>query len=171
MSVKTRSFGLGFSFVILTLTGIFFLLGAQDLLKKEDVREITLVAKDMSFYEFDIRHSIFDIRNSENENSNSIIPTPHSNPTLSFKSGERVRITLRNEDQGVFHDIVIVGTNGSTPILEKRLPRMLQYGETESFTFIVPQLEQKELQSNLFEYFCSSHPEMMRGDISIEPSK
>jgi plastocyanin len=166
VSVKTRSFGLGLSFVILTLTGIFFLLGAQGFLTKGEMREITLVAKEMSF-----QIAEFGTANDDNTTPQSAIPTPHSNPTLTFRPGERVRITLRNEDQGVLHDIVIVSTNSSTPIFEKRLPRMLQYGETESFTFTVPQFEQKEIQNNLFEYYCSSHPEMMKGDISIEPGK
>ena len=49
-------------------------------------REITLVARGMTFYL---------------ENGNQ------PNPTLTFKAGERVRIVVRNEDRGISHNLVV----------------------------------------------------------------
>ena len=148
MSVKTKSFGLGITFFILSLTGIL-LFGAQGFLRKDDAREIHLVAKGMSFR----------VEESDIQNSKSITPvspnsTSKSNPILSFKPGEKVKITLRNEDRGILHDFKIEG-------LKVKLSRPLLYEESESFTITVP-------EEGKYEYYCSNHPEMMRGEISIE---
>ena len=51
------------------------------------VREVTLVARGMAFYE---------------EGAPGIM-----NPTLEFTAGERVRIVLRNDDRGLTHDFAI----------------------------------------------------------------
>lgn len=149
MSIKSKSFGLGFLLVTLSITGLTLLLGAQDLLWKNHVRKITLVAKGMSF-----RIEESEIRNSKSITPLSVNSTSKSNPILSFKPGEKVKITLRNEDRGILHDFKIEG-------LKVKLSRPLRYEESESFTITVP-------EEGKYEYYCSNHPEMMRGEISIE---
>jgi plastocyanin len=56
---------------------------------RQDVREIRLVARGMSFY-------------LESD------PTT-SNPTIRLQAGERVRVVLRNETPGIDHDLAIAG--------------------------------------------------------------
>ena len=163
MSVKSRSFGLGFSFIILSLTGLFFLPGAQSLFRKNDVREINLVAKGMMF-----RSAEVGVRNAETATSESAISTPKVNPTISVKPGEKIQLTIRNEDRGVLHDIVIIGTNGNAPLLKIHLQRPLRHGESETLSFTVPDIETEASRDFTFEYYCSRHPKMMRGEIEIE---
>ena len=140
MSVKTRSYGLVLSFIILLVTGLFFF-GAQGITlnRKDEVREITLVTKGMTFFEFGIRSSEFGVE---------------ANPSIFFKPGEKVRIIIRNEDPGILHDFVVEG-------LEIRLPQPLRFGESETLTFTAP-------EEGKIEYYCSEHPKMMRGEIVIQ---
>jgi FtsP/CotA-like multicopper oxidase with cupredoxin domain len=75
----------------------------------DDVREILLVARGMTYYLDDG-------------------DTP--NPELRVRAGERVRIRLRNEDAGMAHDFAIAEWEVATRLLQGR-------GE-EAITFSVP---------------------------------
>jgi plastocyanin len=60
-------------------------------------REITIVARDMTFY--------LDGRG-------------RPNPTIRLAAGERVRIVLRNEDAGLTHDVVVRSLGIAAPTLK-----------------------------------------------------
>ena len=66
---------------------VLFLAVALPALTSTPTREITLVARGMTFY-------------IEGDAS-----TP--NPTIEVRAGERVRIVLRNEDRGMTHDFAV----------------------------------------------------------------
>jgi len=102
-------------------------------LSKTPSREITLVAKEMAFYlEGDMK-------------------TP--NPTLEIKAGERVRITLRNEERGIRHDFAV-------PALRKAVDE-LTWNESDDVTFTAPK------QPGTYQYECQPHRLMMRGTIRV----
>ena len=66
---------------------VVLLLGALGVaLTRPAPREVTLVARGMTFY----------LENGT-----------QPNPTLTFKAGERVRIVLRNEDRGISHNLSV----------------------------------------------------------------
>lgn len=75
-----------------------------------DVREIRLVARDMTFY-------------VEGESQ--------PNPVLTFRAGERVRIAVRNEDAGMRHDFVIDDWAIATRMLD-------DLGQEDAVTIVVP---------------------------------
>ena len=97
------------------------------------VREVRLVVRDMTFY----------LEGDE-----------QPNPTLKFRAGERVKVVLRNQDEGMEHDFKIrpweVGT------------RVINGKGADSVTFTVPQLRGTQV------YSCTPHPSSMRGVIEIE---
>ena len=102
-------------------------------LSKTPSREITLVAKEMAFYlEGDMK-------------------TP--NPTLEIKAGERVRITLRNDERGIRHDFAV-------PALRKAVDE-LTWNESDDVTFTAPK------QPGTYQYECQPHRLMMRGTIRV----
>lgn len=77
---------------------------------RDQVREIHLVARGMSFYL-------------------DADPTT-ANPTLTVQRGERVRVVLRNETPGIDHDVVIASLGaGLTPV---------GVGQVASFDLEVP---------------------------------
>jgi plastocyanin len=82
------------------------------------VREIRLVARDMTFY-------------AEGDR------TP--NPTLHARPGERLRLVLRNADSGMSHDFTIPGWRMNTRLLKGR-------GE-DSIEFTVPAARGTQLYS------------------------
>jgi plastocyanin len=102
-------------------------------LSKTPSREITLVAKGMAFY------------------LESDLKTP--NPTLEIKAGERVRITLRNEERGITHDFAV-------PALGKAVDE-LTWNESDDVTFSAPK------QPGTYQYECQPHRLMMRGTIRV----
>ena len=102
-------------------------------LSKTPSREITLVAKGMAFY------------------LESDLKTP--NPTLEIKAGERVRITLRNEERGIRHDFAV-------PALRKAVDE-LTWNESDDVTFSAPK------QPGTYQYECQPHRLMMRGTIRV----
>lgn len=73
-------------------------------------REITLVAKGMTFY-------------IEGDKS--------PNPTIRLKAGERIRLVLRNEDPGMTHDLVVKDWKVATKTLAAR-------GDQDTVVFRVP---------------------------------
>lgn len=101
---------------------------------REQLRDVTLVVRGMTYYL---------------EGGN----TP--NPLLKFTAGERVRVTLRNEDRGMSHDFNIKSWNIATKILEGQ-------GQ-DTVTFRVP-----DRSGTPIVYSCSPHTAMMNGFIVIE---
>jgi len=75
------------------------------------VREIRLVARDMTFY---------------------LEGQTEPNPTLRIRAGETVRLVLRNEDEGMTHDFAIPDWGAAT--------RRLDGGEETAVTFRAPDL-------------------------------
>jgi plastocyanin len=98
-----------------------------------DTREIRLVARDMAFY-------------LEGDPD-----TP--NPTLELRAGQRVTITLRNEERGITHDF-------AAPALAAGLD-LLKWGQIRSVTVVVPD------RPGFYEYVCRPHRLMMRGVIRV----
>lgn len=76
----------------------------------DDVRNIEVIVRDMSFY---------------------VEGRAEANPEIAFKAGERVRLRVRNEDAGMRHDFTIKGWNVATKVLEDR-------GEEDVIEFRVP---------------------------------
>ena len=63
----------------------------------EQIRELRLVAREMTFY-------------VEGQD----VP----NPTLRFKAGEHVRLVLKNTDRGMSHDFVVPGWKVQTGLVD-----------------------------------------------------
>ena len=96
-------------------------------------REIHLVARGMAFY-------------LEGEPA-------VANPTLELVPGERVRIVLRNDEQGMVHDFAVSALSVETERLTWR-----QQGES---TLVVPD------RPGSYEYVCRPHRLLMRGVIRV----
>jgi plastocyanin len=95
-------------------------------------REIRIVARQMSFY---------------------IDGAGPGNPVITVEPGERVRLTLINEDAGMDHDFAVPAWSLATPLL---------HGEARtSLVFDAPR------QAGTTEYVCSRHLAMMRGTIEV----
>jgi len=97
-------------------------------------REITLVARGMAFF----------------LESDPAIP----NPTLRLKAGERVRITLRNEERGFTHDFAVPAVDAATDLIS--------WNEDADVTFDVPD------RPGTYDYVCEPHAMMMRGRIIVQ---
>ena len=102
--------------------------------REEEPRAVTVVVRNMTYY--------LDGQD-----------TP--NPSLKFAAGERVRLTLRNEDAGMSHDFNIRPWNVSTKVLEGK-------GQ-DTVTFRVPSRSEAPAA-----YTCTPHAAMMSGSIVIE---
>ena len=103
---------------------------------RPEARELTLVARGMAFY---------------------LPGDPTPNPRLIVARGETLRITLRNEDRGMAHDLAIPSRSGgrkSTPILRDA-------GESADLTLRVPE------EAGEYAYLCSLHSGMMRGVLEV----
>jgi hypothetical protein len=97
------------------------------------VREIRLVARGMAFY---------------------IDGGNEPNPVLRIARGERVRIVLRNDDPGMFHDFAVRGWKLGT--------RRVEYGAEAAVELRVPDA------AGIESYGCTPHGGMMRGTLRIE---
>lgn len=97
-----------------------------------EVREVTLVARDMTYY----------IEGQE-----------EPNPSLRFRAGEQVRLTFRNEDDGMEHDFAIPGWNVGTKLIDGK-------GQ-DVVSFRVP-------AKGTGSYACTPHTEMMNGQVIVE---
>lgn len=102
-------------------------------LSREHDREVRLVALDRTFY---------------------LEGQPAPNPTIKLRAGERVRLVLRNEDDGMRHDlrirewdVVVAPINGK--------------GE-RALTFRVPAVR------GTTSYACTPHASSMLGTIEVE---
>ncbi len=118
--------------VVVSATGVVLASIAQGAVS----REITIVAKNMVF------------------SVPSLETSGEANPTITVKRGQRVTITLRNDDAGMLHDLVIEG-------LDVRL-EVVSCGETTRLTFTVPR------EPGEYVYLCSFHPRRMRGVFIVE---
>ena len=118
--------------VVVSATGVVLASIAQGAVS----REITIVAKNMVF------------------SVPSLETSGEVNPTITVKRGQRVTITLRNDDAGMQHDLVIEG-------LDVRL-EVVSCGETTRLTFTVPR------EPGEYVYLCSFHPRRMRGVFVVE---
>jgi plastocyanin len=76
------------------------------------------------------------------------------NPTLRLKAGERVRITLRNEERGFTHDFAVPAVDAATDLIN--------WNEDADVTFDVPD------RPGTYDYVCEPHAMMMRGRIIVE---
>ena len=99
----------------------------------DQAREVRFVVRDMTYY-------------FEGENQ--------PNPTLKVRAGERIKLVLRNEDEGMQHDFRVRAWDIGT--------RMIDGRGQESVTFTIPQLR------GAHDYSCTPHPSSMRGVIEIE---
>ena len=97
-------------------------------------REITLVARGMAFF----------------LESDPAIP----NPTLIVKAGERVRITLRNEERGFTHDFAVPAIDAATDLIN--------WNEDADVTFDAPD------RPGTYDFVCEPHALMMRGRIIVQ---
>jgi plastocyanin len=96
-------------------------------------RTILLVARDMAFY---------------------VDGVGEPNPNIRVKPGEKITLTLRNEDAGMTHDLAISGWNAST--------RELRGSGMDRITVTVP------AKKGTTEYVCRPHSAVMRGSFLIE---
>ena len=101
--------------------------------RKTAPREISLVARDMAFY---------------------VDGEPTANPVLRVKRGEEIVITVRNEDEGMTHDLAIKAWGAST--------RALTGTTSDRLTLTVPS------KSGTVDYVCRPHSAMMRGVLVVE---
>lgn len=103
---------------------------------RPEARELTLVARGMAFY---------------------LPGDPTPNPRLVAGRGETLRITLRNEDRGMAHDLAIPSRSGG----RKSTPVLRDAGESADLTLRVPE------EAGEYVYLCSLHSGMMRGVLEV----
>jgi plastocyanin len=97
-------------------------------------REITLVVRGMAFYvDGDFQRP---------------------NPPIAVRAGERVRVTVRNEERGVTHDFAVPALGEATSLLN--------WDERGDVTFEAPE------QPGTYEYVCNPHRAMMKGTLQVE---
>jgi plastocyanin len=99
-------------------------------------REVVVTARQMSFY-------------LDGETA--------ANPVIRVRPGERVRITLVNNDAGVDHDFAVPAWKVST--------RTIQGAGTTSVLFQAPD------KPGTTAYVCSLHARMMTGTIEVSASR
>jgi plastocyanin len=121
-------------FVLVLIVGAALMLPRIVSSREEEPRAVTVVVRNMTYY--------LDGHD-----------TP--NPSLRFAAGERVRLTLRNEDAGMSHDFNIRPWNVSTKVLDGK-------GQ-DTVTFRVPSRSEGPAT-----YTCTPHAAMMSGGIVIE---
>ena len=99
----------------------------------DDTRDVRLVIRDMAFY---------------------LDGKGEPNPTLTFRAGERVRLTVVSEDAGMDHDFTVRNWKVATKTIEGR-------GE-DDVTIRVPKIPGTDT------YFCTPHAAKMRGMVVVE---
>lgn len=119
--------------VVVLLAAVGAVLLPRIVSSREAVRDVTLVVRNMTYY-------------VDGEN------TP--NPPLRFAAGEQVRLTLRNEDQGMMHDFSVQSWGVTTKVLDGK-------GQ-DTVTFRVPRA------SDSTSYTCTPHSAMMNGTIIVD---
>ena len=101
---------------------------------REETRTITLTARGMAFY---------------------LDGDPTPNPTLVLHRGEKVRLTLTNQDQGMTHDFAVESLDLATHPLRRA-------GTATSLVFEAPGRPGES------EYVCTFHALMMKGVLKVE---
>lgn len=81
----------------------------------------------------------------------------NQNPTLNLRAGQQYTVVWINMD-GQPHDFVVLDGNGN-PIEATRTEIVERQGATRAVTFTARQ--------NMAEYYCSVHPQSMRGGIQL----
>jgi plastocyanin len=76
------------------------------------------------------------------------------NPVLRLRAGQQVEIVLRGADAGMRHDLTIPDFDLKTPLVS--------LGETAVLRF-------RARRPGTYEYFCTMHPQVMRGVIVVDP--
>lgn len=98
------------------------------------VRPLDIVVRDMAFY---------------------VDGNAEPNPVITLRSGERVRVRVRNEDAGTRHNFTIKAWTVGTKMLDDD-------GKEDVVEFRVP--AERGTQT----YQCTPHPKMMTGTIRVE---
>ena len=99
---------------------------------RDNVRSVLIVARAMTYY---------------------VDGTDGANPSLRFKAGERIRLTFRNEDQGMEHDFTIPGWNVGTKVVNGKGQDVVE--------FVVP-------SRGDVSYSCTPHSQMMNGVVQVK---
>jgi plastocyanin len=120
--------------VVVVIAAVGAILLPRIVSSREAVRDVTVVVRNMTYY-------------VDGED------TP--NPQLRFTAGEQVRLTLRNEDQGMTHDFSVKSWGVATRVLDGK-------GQ-DSVTFRVPRGSNGSTS-----YTCTPHSAMMSGTIVID---
>lgn len=108
-------------------------IGVSGACRTAAVREVTLVTRGMTF---------------------ALPESPgSSNPVLRFRSGEKVRLVLKNEAAGMIHDVAIPAWNVAVDAIPS--------GRSAATTFVVPEA------AGPVEYLCRPHAQMMTGTIDV----
>ena len=124
------------------LTGLFLLVAMAVTVwaftgRATDEREVTLHARGMAFY---------------------LPGSDAPNPTLRVVAGERVRVTVVNDDAGVKHDLAMEKLGVAIA------PLATTVGSESSATFEAPALPGR------YPYVCTFHSQMMRGVLEVVPA-
>ena len=120
---------------VAALAAVLIVLGLLPVMTQSPAREITLVVKDMALY-------------LEGD------PT-HPNPLISVTAGERVRIVVRNADQGMTHDFSVPAVQVSSGLVA--------WQDEGSVTFRIPD------KPGEYAYVCRPHQLMMKGTLRVTP--
>jgi plastocyanin len=127
MTMRQKTFG-AFGIAMLAVT-----IGVSTGCRTAAAREVTLVTRGMTF---------------------ALPEEPGaSNPVLRFRSGEKVRLVLKNEAAGMIHDVAIPAWNVAIDAIPS--------GQTAETTFVVPEA------AGPVEYLCRPHAQMMTGTIDV----
>lgn len=118
---------------LLLAAGVFALLPL--IAQTPPPREIVVVAKDMAFF------------------TGAATRSDGRNPTIRVRPGERVRLTIVNDDAGYEHDFAVPGWSVRTPVLRS--------AGRASIDFEVP------ATPGSANYVCSLHAAMMTGTIEV----
>jgi hypothetical protein len=96
VTIRARNRAVLAAIVITAATAAFFLLPMRAWNGADPVRDVRLVARDMTFY---------------------LEGSDAPNPVLVFRAGERVRVRLRNDDSGMDHDFSVAAWQVKTELL------------------------------------------------------
>jgi plastocyanin len=77
------------------------------------------------------------------------------NPVIRVRSGERLRLTLRNEAPGLMHSFEIPAWDVKT--------EQIRGGSSTSVTLTVPGKQGR------YQYICAPHAKLMRGFVEVGP--
>ena len=127
MTKRSKAILFALFFVLLAAAPLWPLLA-----RSRAPRELVIVARQMAFHSED---------------------KAGDNPVIRVTPGERLRVTLVNDDLGVTHDLAVSGWALTTPALRGN--------DRASIVVSVPDTP------GTFEYVCSMHPALMRGTIEV----